>query len=388
MSLQPRSLSLKSFNAQGFPKLPLELTDHIIDNLHVDFVSLKNIALVCHAWVASARKHIFFSVTLTGYRKAHAFLAALQSSKDIGRYVKQLDMRINTDYDDPSPFEDVMKHLSSVRSFELNANEVPLNLEIIKSIGPVEEFTMELGEWEELDLKGALFAFPKLSSLVLHTSPGSGICDVASDSPMFPVRKLKTTAFVPSSTYPEAPNLVLSTLLQHKLPLIEALTLAIVADRDLFALREFLRTHEGNIKLLDLSFKYSVDDSAASSLADVLRERCMDIRNVHLKSENIGSTFLLQLVSAFKSSKVERVVVIIHPFASLRWYDVLRSLLSYFDVGFTAASSLIVNIPLNLRHRDAREILEDELARLEAKWPTLFARGILKIDWYDNKHKI
>ncbi|KZT05272.1 uncharacterized protein LAESUDRAFT_656116, partial [Laetiporus sulphureus 93-53] len=64
MSLQPRALSLKSFNSAGFPKLPPELTSHIIDNNHDDFYSLKRIALVCRSWLASARKHIFFSVML------------------------------------------------------------------------------------------------------------------------------------------------------------------------------------------------------------------------------------------------------------------------------------------------------------------------------------
>ncbi|KZT05271.1 uncharacterized protein LAESUDRAFT_750722 [Laetiporus sulphureus 93-53] len=370
MSLHPRALSLKSLNSAGFHKLPPELTNYIIDNFHDDFDSLKSVALVCRAWVAWARKHIFFSVVLASDSKAHAFLAVLQSSKDIGRCVKQLKMHISTD-DHASTFEDVMKHLNSVRSLRITAFEVPFNLEIVKSVGPVEELTMELASLEILDLKGVLFAFPRLSSLVLHTSPGCRICDVASDSPTFPLRKLKITAPVPNPRYSQAPILVLPKLLQHKLPLIEALTLDLVTDRDLFALREFLRTHEGNIKHLDLSFKYTVGDSAVSSLADVLRERRMDIRS---------------LVAAFQSSDVERVVVVMYPF--VRWYHVLRSLLSYFDGGFTAASSLVVNIPLNYGRRDAHEIWDADLARLKAKWPALLARGILKIDLYDRENKI
>ncbi|KAF9526870.1 hypothetical protein CPB83DRAFT_857133 [Crepidotus variabilis] len=46
------------------PRLPQELTDHIIDHLYDDSASLRSCALVCHSWLPPSRYHLFAKVSL------------------------------------------------------------------------------------------------------------------------------------------------------------------------------------------------------------------------------------------------------------------------------------------------------------------------------------
>ncbi|KAI0332594.1 hypothetical protein GY45DRAFT_1273675 [Cubamyces sp. BRFM 1775] len=71
-------------------KLPQELIDQAIDHLWNDRDSLSICSMVCHAWLPSARTHLFRDQRLTGAKHCARFEALLAGSPDIAYYVRKL----------------------------------------------------------------------------------------------------------------------------------------------------------------------------------------------------------------------------------------------------------------------------------------------------------
>ena len=72
------------------PKVPVELTDYIIDFLHKDARTLAACALVCRAWTPAARFHLFRAVVLQDHGFVSSFQRLLGTAPDLGLYVREL----------------------------------------------------------------------------------------------------------------------------------------------------------------------------------------------------------------------------------------------------------------------------------------------------------
>ncbi|KAI0639805.1 hypothetical protein C8Q77DRAFT_87377 [Trametes polyzona] len=72
------------------PRLPLELTDYIVDFLHEDARTLAVCAHVSRSWAPAARFHLFRSVVLQDHSFASSFQRLLGTAPDLGYYVREL----------------------------------------------------------------------------------------------------------------------------------------------------------------------------------------------------------------------------------------------------------------------------------------------------------
>ncbi|CAL1698634.1 unnamed protein product [Somion occarium] len=87
--------SLCTSNLCGW-KVPQELIDSIIDELHEDVAALRACALVSSAWLLRSRRGLFHSLTLicdAHTKDIHEFIRFLRSSYPVGACVRHLDMR-------------------------------------------------------------------------------------------------------------------------------------------------------------------------------------------------------------------------------------------------------------------------------------------------------
>ena len=71
--------------------IPAEVQDYFIDHLHDDSSSLRNCALVCHAWTPAAQYHLFRSVHVRGeHTSVRDLYTLLEHSPSIARSVRSL----------------------------------------------------------------------------------------------------------------------------------------------------------------------------------------------------------------------------------------------------------------------------------------------------------
>lgn len=77
------------------PRFPPELSDAVIDFLHDDKKTLRECALVCKAWVATSRLHLFQEITLQvkDGRFPEAFVKILRSAPALSSSIKVLHVR-------------------------------------------------------------------------------------------------------------------------------------------------------------------------------------------------------------------------------------------------------------------------------------------------------
>ncbi|GBE78237.1 hypothetical protein SCP_0111200 [Sparassis crispa] len=74
------------------PTVPPELSDYIVDFLHNDYPSLKACCLASRDWLATARYHLFESVTLHNPRLCEAFKQLMERSPTIGSFVQEINI--------------------------------------------------------------------------------------------------------------------------------------------------------------------------------------------------------------------------------------------------------------------------------------------------------
>ncbi|KAJ7056082.1 hypothetical protein C8F01DRAFT_1156775 [Mycena amicta] len=72
--------------------LPLELHFLIIDQFASDSAQLRNASLVCLAWAAHVQSILFRTVSVRS-QTTQRFVAALSTTRDLGRYVTKLDVK-------------------------------------------------------------------------------------------------------------------------------------------------------------------------------------------------------------------------------------------------------------------------------------------------------
>lgn len=76
--------------------LPPELTDLVIDFLHVDDRSLRACALTCRAWLSRARYHLWNTVSLDYMSETSpdlAFFLHMVQHSSVGAFIRQLEIR-------------------------------------------------------------------------------------------------------------------------------------------------------------------------------------------------------------------------------------------------------------------------------------------------------
>lgn len=71
-------------------RLPTELLDYVIDFLHDDTAALRNCSLVCHAFVSSARFHLFQDVTIKQWTFSRAMDLFTDKSPELATYIRRL----------------------------------------------------------------------------------------------------------------------------------------------------------------------------------------------------------------------------------------------------------------------------------------------------------
>lgn len=74
------------------PKVPQELLDQVIDHLWNDVKSLAACALTCHAFLSSARTHLFHDQRLTGAKCCARFELFLEACPDVTPYIRRLSV--------------------------------------------------------------------------------------------------------------------------------------------------------------------------------------------------------------------------------------------------------------------------------------------------------
>ncbi|KIP04692.1 hypothetical protein PHLGIDRAFT_36787 [Phlebiopsis gigantea 11061_1 CR5-6] len=83
------------------PRLPAELTDMVIDQLHSSQRALAAAALVCQSWLPRSRVHLFRRVAVTG--EFHALLRFLQCTPHVRGYVRHLVLQGRASEDKCAP---------------------------------------------------------------------------------------------------------------------------------------------------------------------------------------------------------------------------------------------------------------------------------------------
>lgn len=78
------------------PKLPMELTDAILDQLHDDIPTLLTCSVICSSWLQATRYHLFYSLRINNTKSGRTFsdfLAFIKSSPDICVYIHSLGLQ-------------------------------------------------------------------------------------------------------------------------------------------------------------------------------------------------------------------------------------------------------------------------------------------------------
>ncbi len=108
------------------PRLPPELSDAVMDFLHNDKKTLRTCALVCKAWVATSRLHLFHEITLQvkDGRFSEVFAQMLRSASAVSSSVKVLHVRPAATHSKgilrPSSALSVLDHLPALHSLILH----------------------------------------------------------------------------------------------------------------------------------------------------------------------------------------------------------------------------------------------------------------------------
>ena len=163
------------------PRLPLELSDYIIDFLHDDAKALKACSLTCQAWVPAARFHLFRAVAVKTASNTSSFQRLLDRSPSLGLYVRELSaekladiVAIATAEQPPSqPAQNtlpvILAHTPSLRTLSLSHLDLQCLLDV-RGLGhpTVSSLTLSYCQFTDLaDIIDLVSGFPRLTSLSL-----------------------------------------------------------------------------------------------------------------------------------------------------------------------------------------------------------------------------
>ncbi|KAH9858205.1 hypothetical protein C2E23DRAFT_719362 [Lenzites betulinus] len=164
------------------PKVPLELSDFIIDFLHNDARSLAVCARVCRAWAPAARFHLFRSIVLQNHKLSSSFQRLLGSRPELGLYVRHLTVaklttaadvflpaKPSSSAEDTDAFPHVFDHLPHLRSLTL----AHMDLKDVKELrslrhASLTDVTLSYCQFADFaDIVDLVNSFPRLATLSL-----------------------------------------------------------------------------------------------------------------------------------------------------------------------------------------------------------------------------
>ncbi|KAI0778585.1 hypothetical protein BD413DRAFT_609176 [Trametes elegans] len=162
-------------------KVPLELSDYIIDFLHQDASTLSACSLVCRAWTPAARYHLFRTVLLQNEAYTASFHRLLATSPELGSYVRDLTVAKLTSPTDifrlikPSvptdaiPRPGVFAHVTHIRSLTLAHTDFKCVPDLKAFHHPtLSELSLSYCQFADFaDVVDLANAFPHLASLSL-----------------------------------------------------------------------------------------------------------------------------------------------------------------------------------------------------------------------------
>lgn len=131
---------------------PTEITEAILDNLDEDQSSLKSCALVCSAWLASARPRLFYKCTITNKEKTREAARFFMSSPEVAAHIRYLDINRGQNRDNWIDFADVESVLSALPSLRfLSISKISLDVPSGRNAQPLGP-PPQLGALEELSI--------------------------------------------------------------------------------------------------------------------------------------------------------------------------------------------------------------------------------------------
>jgi len=180
----------------GFPYLPQEIKDQVIDLLHEDDETLRSCALVSRSWLRQSRKHLFADVRI-GYHLLMKWCRNIAPGEDgLSSFARALEVSHRS----PREFEVVMPHLGSFKRVESLMisdydcmdldNEPYLPIAPDKHYGHFGESLRSLNMLYPSESLGALlpliYLFPHLESLTIEGLMAAGDEHPAPPSPSSP----------------------------------------------------------------------------------------------------------------------------------------------------------------------------------------------------------
>ncbi|KAF8213737.1 hypothetical protein K438DRAFT_1107538 [Mycena galopus ATCC 62051] len=144
-------------------RLPNEITDHIIQNLHSDPKTLANCALVCRSWVPASQCIIFEKLSIRERNCAEIIEHLTSTSPNIASYVKRLYVYL---------WGDLRTFIN--RSTEKKTPLLPLFLPHISHFARVTELVLDgcrgfhVFLWDKIWTDVLASAFPSLGLLTVH----------------------------------------------------------------------------------------------------------------------------------------------------------------------------------------------------------------------------
>ena len=171
------------------PRVPVEVTEHIINFLAWDVKTLRSCALVCRSWNPRSRYHLFYSISVTPYynRTPYALVNLFQSHPEIPSWVHSVTVYCCTSvYSGPIKYElgsvhDVavicllpyLLHLTRWRFKNLHEGRYgadqfafrPTGLMCLARYSCIESLQIENCWLRRVDLSRIVSSFPRLKNL-------------------------------------------------------------------------------------------------------------------------------------------------------------------------------------------------------------------------------
>ncbi|RPD82048.1 hypothetical protein L226DRAFT_607244 [Lentinus tigrinus ALCF2SS1-7] len=163
-------------------RVPFELSDYIIDFLHADSKALNACSLTCRSWAPAARFHLFHSVALQNRDYMTPFQRLLDTSPDLGWYVRQLTVAKFVDTGKVAPAHDqqlptvveqalpqIFMHIPSLRTLSLSHVDMRCITGLAGLPHPsVTVLSLSYCQFDEFaDIPALVACFPHLTDLAL-----------------------------------------------------------------------------------------------------------------------------------------------------------------------------------------------------------------------------
>ncbi|KAF9266647.1 hypothetical protein L218DRAFT_956418 [Marasmius fiardii PR-910] len=272
--------------------LPPEITDAILDYCHSDPRTLSTCALVCRAWYATSRYHLFSAVQLLEAKKTERFTELLQyktsrPSPNITPFLRNLTLRISADGLWIHSLLSVLPDYIPLEFLSVICVEQHLTDDIKKKFTGTFRSITNLALYETTSLSKSLSrdveficAFPELKTVLLS---GDHYRDTAIDfrGLRLPSRVQELKLDLASS----ATEALMEWLLAHEtVPTMTALHLARVTDDRVPALQQYIQFCKHSLEELRLFLYQRRTDPADFDLSHHIA-----LKSIHLSASGPDS---------------------------------------------------------------------------------------------------